>query len=172
MAHFFQFLLKKRLYMDTHCVMAVQSYTAIQRDTTLYNLQLYIAIHYFIQPLYNTVRNTQHPPLGARARGAARARRGRARERARHKKRRSNTTNLAASSSNSALVNLRKWYFTSHVSRGAARSCWRDTRTALRQRSRLPRRHARHNASLSRQRLLAKAARPQPAVGEVDDDRF
>ena len=44
--------------MDTHCVMAVQSYTAIQRDTTLYNLQLYIAIHYFIQPLYNT----QHPP--------------------------------------------------------------------------------------------------------------
>ena len=34
------------LYTDTHCVTALQSYTAIQRDTTLYSIQLYSAIHY------------------------------------------------------------------------------------------------------------------------------
>ena len=32
--------------MDTHCVTAFQSYTAIQRYTRLYTIQLYSAIHY------------------------------------------------------------------------------------------------------------------------------
>ena len=34
------------LYTDTHCVMALHSYTAIQRYATLYTIQLYSAIHY------------------------------------------------------------------------------------------------------------------------------
>ena len=36
----------KPLYTDTHCVTALQSYTAIQRYTALYIIQLYIAVHY------------------------------------------------------------------------------------------------------------------------------
>ena len=36
----------KQLYTDTHCVTALQSYTAIHRYTVLYIIQLYIAIQY------------------------------------------------------------------------------------------------------------------------------
>ena len=80
--------------MDTHCGTAFQSFTAIQRDTTLYSIQLYIGVHgyilyivtqcilYTIQPLHvQNLYNT--PPLGAR--GAPRARCGRARESAKKK---------------------------------------------------------------------------------------
>jgi hypothetical protein len=36
----------RRYTSDTHCVTALHSYTAIQRYTALYIIQLYSAIHY------------------------------------------------------------------------------------------------------------------------------
>jgi hypothetical protein len=47
------------LYTDTRCVTALHSYTAQQRYTALYIIQLYSAIHYTTSTLYN-------PPLTER----------------------------------------------------------------------------------------------------------
>ena len=50
------------LYTDTHCVTALQSYTAIQRDTTLYSIQLYSAIHYTTSTTPLCARRAHHRP--------------------------------------------------------------------------------------------------------------
>ena len=61
------------LYTDTHCVTALHSYTATQRYTALYIIQLYSAIHYTTSttPLWGLAL-VGWPPLGRCARTAGR----------------------------------------------------------------------------------------------------